>query len=146
MNQIRDILLEQRSKLSADLEPAQQRCLELEKELETRRIQIRNLQEAIRQIDAAMAAIKSEQARQSNPVRPTIIEAVLAVLERAPDGMTARQIMIEINTRNLLGEPLMRHSLSPQLSRLKNRDGRIELRGNRWFRLPDEPTLFVSKS
>jgi hypothetical protein len=57
------------------------------------------------------------------------------------DGMTAMEILAEINTR-YFGGRIVRPSLSPQLSRLKDRDRKIELRGNRWFPLPSEPTLF----
>jgi hypothetical protein len=69
------------------------------------------------------------------------MQAVLAVLEHKPNGMTALEILDEINAKYFNGT-IVRTSLSPQLSRLKNRYEKIELRGNRWYRLPEEPMLF----
>jgi hypothetical protein len=63
------------------------------------------------------------------------------VLKDHPDGMTALEILHEINTRYFAGR-IERTSLSPQLSRLKDRDGKIVLKGNRWLLLPEAPQLF----
>lgn len=71
------------------------------------------------------------------------MEAILAVLDHKPNGMTAQEILEELNEK-YFGGRLMRTSLSPQLSRLKDRDGKIELRGDRWMKLPAQPSLFGS--
>lgn len=142
MNQIRDILLKQRAEFSEKLEPALARCAEIQTELNGQLELVRVIKLSISQIDTALAAIEADETKRENSRRPRIMEVVLEVLENAPLGMTAREIMTEINDRNLLGEPILRHSLSPQLSRLKDRDKKIELRGDKWFRLPDEPLLF----
>ncbi|KGJ65713.1 hypothetical protein BJA5080_08307 [Bradyrhizobium diazoefficiens SEMIA 5080] len=72
------------------------------------------------------------------------MEAVLEVLNHKPNGMTALEILDEINAK-YFGGTIVRTSLSPQLSRLKNRDGKLELRGDRWYRLPEEPELFSDR-
>jgi predicted transcriptional regulator len=145
MNQVRQILLRQREEFSAKLAPTRETCANLQANLNEQLEIARVLQVSIAQIDAAIAAIDADEARRANPVRPKIMEIVLDILEHAPNGMTAREIMTEINTRNLLGESILRQSLSPQLSRLKDRDRKIDLRGDRWVRLPDEPSLFTPK-
>lgn len=73
------------------------------------------------------------------------LEAVLEVLKLNPEGMTALEILAEINRRYFDGK-IVRTSLSPQLSRLKDRDHKIVLRGNRWYSLAEQPTLFTPKS
>ncbi|SEH86626.1 hypothetical protein [Tardiphaga sp. OK245] len=145
MNQIQEILLKQRAEFVELLKPAMKDCVELQMQLDQRREQVRALKTSIEQIDVAVAAIQAGDAKRENAGRPKIMDVVLEILDDAPNGMTAREIMTEINTRNLLGEPIMRHSLSPQLSRLKDRDKKIDLRGDRWVRLPDEPGLFAPK-
>lgn len=63
------------------------------------------------------------------PTKPTIKEAVMQVLLHYPNGLTALEILREVNLRFALG--IVRTSLSPQLSRLK-RDGRIRNAGIVW--------------
>jgi DNA-binding transcriptional ArsR family regulator len=69
------------------------------------------------------------------------MQAILEVLKDKPQGLTARQLLTELNER-YYGGRLARHSLSPQLSRLKDRDKKIEYRDGQWVRLPDQPSLF----
>jgi hypothetical protein len=142
MNQIREMLLMQRTEFTEKLRPTLRECGELQTQLDVKLEQVRVLKLSISQIDTAIAAIDAAEVKRGNSRRPKIMDVVLGILDRAPNGLTAREIMTEINTRNLLGEPILRHSLSPQLSRLKDRDKKIELRGDKWFRLPDEPLLF----
>jgi hypothetical protein len=80
----------------------------------------------------------------SRSAKPTIMQAVLEVLRQHPNGMTALEILEEINNRHFDGT-IVRTSLSPQLSRLKDRDHKIILRGTRWFLAPEEPSLFTQK-
>jgi hypothetical protein len=143
MNQIREMLLKQRAEFVEKLEPTLRECGDLQTQLNVKLEQVHALKLSISQIDRAVAAIDAGEEKRRNSGRPKIMDVVLEILDRAPNGMTAREIMTEINTRNLLGEPILRHSLSPQLSRLKDRDKKIDLRGDKWFRLPDEPGLFA---
>jgi hypothetical protein len=60
----------------------------------------------------------------------TIKERVLTLLEKNPDGLTSGQIHDALRAT---GWPdLARESLSPQLSRLRNRDRRIDLNRGVW--------------
>lgn len=90
-----------------------------------------------------MALLAVDKA-EANTNKPKIMEAVLEVLRDREDGMTALEILAEINTR-YFGGRIARSSLSPQLSRLKDKHGKIDLRGNKWFLLPQQPTLFVDR-
>jgi hypothetical protein len=100
-------------------------------------------------LDARIRALRKERddideflsKREKQPPRITIKEAILATLDHKPDGLTALEILGELNEKYYGGE-LSRTSLSPQLSRLKDRDNKITLRGERWIKLPTEPTLF----
>ena len=79
--------------------------------------------------------------REKQPPRITIKEAILATLDHKPDGLTALEILDELNAKYFNGG-LARTSLSPQLSRLKERDRKITLQGDHWIKLPTQPTLF----
>jgi hypothetical protein len=60
----------------------------------------------------------------------TIKDRVLAVLERNPNGLTSSQILLGLKGTGL---PLLtRESLSPQLSRLRHRDQKIDLNNGIW--------------
>lgn len=61
----------------------------------------------------------------------TIKDMVLEILALCPEGATAQQLLQSIKERFKVD--LRRESLSPQLSRLRGEDGKIELRGKCWF-------------
>jgi hypothetical protein len=67
--------------------------------------------------------------------RRTIKEAVLEILEKKPNGLTAMDILKELKTK--MNMPYARTSLSPQLSRLK-RDGKVRQDGVVWSRITVE--------
>ncbi len=94
----------------------------------------------LKEIERAINALDDEKAKSS---RIKIMDAVLETLSRNPMGMTAKDILAELNAK-YYGGKLRRHSLSPQLSRLKDRDKKIEFRDERWVRLPAQPSLFPS--
>jgi hypothetical protein len=78
-------------------------------------------------------------------VPPTIKQAVLQVLKHEPAGLTALEILAAINSQ-FFEHKILRTSLSPQLSRLKDNDRKVTLRGNRWFSVGnEEPNLFTQK-
>jgi hypothetical protein len=98
--------------------------------------QIAIVRDQIEDIDKALRSMVKAQTK-SQP----IMQAILEVLKDKPQGLTARQLLTELNER-YYGGRLARHSLSPQLSRLKDRDKKIEYRDGQWVRLPDQPSLF----
>jgi predicted nuclease with TOPRIM domain len=138
MSTTRDILLSRKSELVAQLPAMAEKFTELRKTLIDMEAQFGAHQKELEAIDEALKKLAEPEAT-AGPI--TIMQAVLEVLNHKPQGMTALEILDEINEAYFNGT-IVRTSLSPQLSRLKNRDKKIELRGNRWYRLPKEPTLF----
>ena len=72
------------------------------------------------------------------PKQGSIMEGVLQVLKSEPDGLLATEILSRLQSGNF--ENLVRTSLSPQLSRLKDR-GYLEYVNRRW-RIKPEMTLW----
>ena len=68
------------------------------------------------------------------PQEGTIKTHVIAILKEGGSGMTAGQILEKLRIQT--GSTLLRSSLSPQLSRLKQ-EGYLELTGTHWH-LPDQ--------
>ncbi|WP_342738605.1 hypothetical protein [Bradyrhizobium sp. B117] len=124
------------------MQPLYPETARLRKELIEKEGLINEIQDELRQILALLKKLDEDSVKKKPP---TIMEAVLEILRHKPLGMTAQEILAELNEKYFDGK-IARHSLSPQLSRLKDRDKKVELRGNRWFRLPDEPSLFPPKS
>src|ERR1700720_4620003 len=58
--------------------------------------------------------LKQIEAEAAQALKPTIKQAVLEALKHKPEGMTALEILDEINARYFGGE-ILRTSLSPQL-------------------------------
>jgi chromosome segregation ATPase len=135
------MLLARKEELVSKMTPLFAETARLRKNLVEADGKITELQGELKQIALALKALDEAEAKRK-PI--TIMEAVLEILRRQPNGMTAQEILAELNEKYFDGQ-IARHSLSPQLSRLKDRDKKLELRGNRWFRLPDEPTLFAPK-
>lgn len=141
MSNVRDLLLARREEIATKMAPLYEACTRLRKELVQTEGSIVLLQDEMRQVETALKALEDAAAKKRPP---TIMEAVVEILRNRQSGMTAREILNELNAKYFDGK-IARHSLSPQLSRLKDRDGKLELRGDRWFLLPDEPTLFAPK-
>jgi hypothetical protein len=141
MSTVRELLLARKNEIGAQMAPLYEQTARLRRSLIETESSIVLLQNEMKQVETALKAVEDEAARKRPP---TIMEAVVEVLRTKPAGMTAREILNELNEKYFEGK-IQRHSLSPQLSRLKDRDKRLELRGNRWFLLPDEPSLFAPK-
>jgi seryl-tRNA synthetase len=140
MPNVREILAARREELVSKLQPLMEQVRELRETLTTKQNEASKVTLEIQQINSALQAVEETETR----ARPTIKEAVLEVLKDHADGMTALEILDEINARFFAGR-ITRTSLSPQLSRLKDDDKKIELRGNTWFLLPPQPNLFVRR-
>jgi hypothetical protein len=137
MGTVRDLLLTRRNELTVQREPLAADVTRLREQLSVKQSQLLDLTLEIDQIDSALKAVEDTETKS----QLTIKQAVLEVLKDRADGMTALDILAEINTRFFSGR-VTRTSLSPQLSRLKDDDGKIELKGNKWFYLPPQPNLF----
>jgi DNA repair exonuclease SbcCD ATPase subunit len=141
MASVRDMLIARQEELVAKMEPLFPETARLRRELIDAEALITEIQDELRQIVALLKKLDEESTKKRPP---TIMEAVLEILRHKPNGMTAREILGELNAKYFDGK-IARHSLSPQLSRLKDRDKKLELRGDRWFLLPEEPSLFAPK-
>jgi predicted transcriptional regulator len=139
MSNVRELLEARRSAIDAAMLPLyKEHELRREKLIETE-TQLLKLRDERAEIEKLLKSMGEQQAP-----RITIMEAVMATLDHKPEGMTAQEILAEINAKYFAGK-LARHSLSPQLSRLKDREKKIELRGDRWIKLPEQPSLFVRR-
>jgi predicted transcriptional regulator len=139
MSNVRELLEARRAAIDAEMEPLyKEHILRREKLLEIEQ-QLMKLQQERLQVEQLLKSV-------SEPSKPriTIMEAILETLSHKPQGMTAQEILTDLNANYFAGK-LARHSLSPQLSRLKDRDRKIELQGDRWIRLPDQPSLFTRR-
>lgn len=85
--------------------------------------------ENVRALRASLLGEKSSKTPKSER-RTTIKQDILEVLAEFPDGMTALEILEEIKTR--YRPSLLRETLSPQLSRLKNNDKKIVVEQKIW--------------
>jgi hypothetical protein len=135
MSGIREILLRQKEAtdakikaLAETMEVCRKAWMESVSALEAAQMEAKKIALVLKTLD--------EEAAKS--AQPTIMQAVLEVLRHKPNGMTALEILDEINAR-YFGGGIARTSLSPQLSRLKDRDKKITLRDNRWYLLPEQP-------
>lgn len=98
------------------------------------------IKEQIKALRAEMAEIKvarqalsagmTDSTTSRDNASLTIKDMVRAILEAAPKGMTAHDILASIKAD--YGKDIERTSLSPQLSRLKA-DNEVWLEGDRWF-------------
>ncbi|MDF0521580.1 hypothetical protein P0R31_30500 [Bradyrhizobium yuanmingense] len=134
---IRNLLEARRSEIEASLSELVKTRNELWDEFLKLDGKIDQVRSQLEKIDVALSAIDDRASKKT----PTIMQAVIEVLKSKPDGMTAQEILAEIN-KNYFDGTIVRTSLSPQLSRLKDRDKKIDLRGTRWFLLPEQPSLF----
>jgi hypothetical protein len=137
MSTARDLLLNRRSEITGKVAPLIADIARLKETLAVRQRELAAWNAELDQIQSALRAIEETEAKS----RLTIKQAVLEVLKDHPEGMTALEILAQINTRYFGGD-IPRTSLSPQLSRLKDNDQKIELTGNKWFLRPQEPSLF----
>lgn len=137
MSTVRDLLKAQRAEIEAKISPLIKKRDDLWSEVMDVEANITAYRRELQSVDLALKAVDDSVSNRP----PKIMDAVMEVLKDKPEGMTAIEILTEINTRYFDGK-IVRPSLSPQLSRLKDRDKKIEYRNGRWIRLPDQPSLF----
>jgi len=137
MSTVRELLISQQSEIEGKLDPLLEQRNSLWKSVMEVEEAIAKYRQELQKIKIALKAVEEN----ANKTRPTIMQAVMEVLKDKPEGLTAQEILAEINTRYFDGA-IIRPSLSPQLSRLKDRDKKIEYRNGRWIRLPEQPSLF----
>jgi chromosome segregation ATPase len=137
MSKLRDLLLDRRSEISGKVAPLVSDIARLKEALSKKQSELAAWNAELDQIHSALKAVDETETKSQLTIKQAVIEA----LKDHPEGMTALEILAEINTR-YFGGRIIRSSLSPQLSRLKDDDRKIDLRGNKWFLLPEQPSLF----
>jgi predicted glycosyltransferase len=99
------------------------------------REQLSEIDRERREIEKTAKAIGLESARKQDAnhaetQKKTMKEVALEILSTAPKGLTALEILRELNTR--MNTSYERTSLSPQLSRLKQ-EGKVVQDGIAWL-------------
>lgn len=135
MTKLRLFIDDQRSDLQARMQPLSEKCAELRTSLKQTEEALKSLQAEWAELERARNALdvaEAESAVESANPGITIKEAVMHVLSDYPTGLSAREILREINSRYYEGR-LKRESLSPQLTRLQKDDKKLVLRGSLWI-------------
>lgn len=143
MTGLRDFIEKQMASVRGAGEPLIQRREALRIELATIDAKLEKLNAEWRDLEAAAKAI-GEAPAQEEPRKPstgpTIKEAILRVLGENPRGLSAGDLLKEINTRFFDGQ-VKRTSFSPQMSRLKGKDRKIIQHGDLYFRKAESPAF-----
>ena len=121
MAALKDFLSARRKTLTDALAPLLDQRVQLEAKIHKLRKELNEVDQAARAIGIDDRAPELELIAQhrQRPSR-TIKQAVVEILADHPNGLSALDILAKINNRHDLG--IVRTSLSPQLSRLKNEE------------------------
>jgi predicted nucleic acid-binding Zn-ribbon protein len=128
MDGIRQLLEMRRSELRKKAEPLETITADLRTKLAKADSELKVLWKHLADVEKALQAISKERLE----AKISIKDAILRVLEDAPNGATSVEILAALNDRFFDGK-LLRTSMSPQLSRLKKDDHKIRSRGDRYF-------------
>ena len=129
MSGIREYLISCRDEARKKMEPVAATAADLRAQLGAQDAKLRALTKELSDIERALQALGKKEKLETTV---TIKDAILQVLASAPDGMTSTEILTAINDRFFEGT-LLRTSMSPQLTRLKNDDHKIKSRGDKYF-------------
>jgi hypothetical protein len=127
MKSIRDILAERKA------------------EIKTLQAQLKREMQDILAAEAAFPPFSEPQVsvalKRGRGSRTTLKDMIVGVLQEHSNGADSYKILELIKEKYNID--VKRESLSPQLSRLKNDDDLLELRGSDWFLLPQKNTAPV---
>jgi len=127
MKSIRDILAERKAEIKA-----------LQAQLKKEMQDILAAEAAFSPSSEAQVSVALKRGRGS---RTTLKDMIVGVLQEHSSGADSYKILELIKEK--YGIEVKRESLSPQLSRLKNDDNVLELRGSDWFLIPQKNTASV---
>lgn len=124
MKSIRDILAERKA------------------EIKSLQAQLKKEMQDILAAEAALAPSSDSQVpvtlKRGRGSKITLKDMIVGVLQEHSNGADSYKILEMIKEKYSID--VKRESLSPQLSRLKNDDNLLELRGSDWFLLPQKNT------
>jgi hypothetical protein len=126
---LRDFLERRREEIRKKMEPLEAVSESLRAQLSANEIKLQALAKEQSDIEKALRALGKKDASETSV---TIKDAILKILGDAPGGLTPREILAALNERFFDGT-LLRTSMSPQLTRLKNDDRKIRQRGDKYF-------------
>lgn len=112
------------------------RKAEIKKQQAALKIEMQEILTAEAAMGPAIAADVGQPKRSRLSSKITLKDMVKEVLSGRPEGADSFKILDLIKEQ--YGKEVARASLSPQLSRLKNDDKALELRGSNWFLLPEK--------
>lgn len=134
MAKLQDFIAKRAQEIEELLEPLRRQDMELQAKIKTYERELSDLRNAAKAIGIVNRLERPlGVTRKASPPR-TIKEAAVDVLRDYPKGLIALDILAKINERFSLS--LVRTSLSPQLSRLRQ-DGELEYHEGIW-RLPHQ--------
>ncbi|HUZ32162.1 MAG TPA: hypothetical protein VMV19_08700 [Xanthobacteraceae bacterium] len=131
MKNLKDFLAGRRVQIASEIGPLVDERAKLDTKIERLRTELAEIDRAAQAVGLERRKPEGQLIAEHRHTPPmTIKEAVLLILSEHSEGLTALEILAEINARFALG--IVRTSLSPQLSRLKNDDKKIEIYGSTW--------------
>ncbi len=136
---LRDFIERRQKELDAEEAPIVAEIDKLRRSLrmiEVERLELAKALDAIEKIDSSRSSaelLPQPIVRARRAIDGTMKTAVLDILSSHPNGMSAIEILADVN--RILGTNYLRTSLSPQLSRLKSEE-KIILDGNVWKLAP----------
>src|SRR4051794_26167649 len=101
MSTIRELLLKRQEEIEAQMSPLFEETTRLRRSLVETEGKLVDLRNELKQIETALRAVDDEAAKKRPP---TIMEAVVEVLKAKPGGMTAREILKELNEKYFDGK------------------------------------------
>jgi hypothetical protein len=130
MAKLQDFIPERAAELERLLDPLRRQQEEIAEKIRAYESELGELQNAAKAIGIVNRLHKPLGITRKATPPLSIKEAVIEVLRDYPDGLIALDILAKINER--FSMKLVRTSLSPQLSRLKQYDHKIEYDAGVW--------------
>jgi hypothetical protein len=131
MPKLKDFITERATEIEKALEPLRDQLLETQRRIYAYERELADLRNAAKAIGIVNRIERPLGVTRRTAPSPTIKEAVLQILDDFPEGLIALDILAKINDRFSIR--LVRTSLSPQLSRLKQ-EGKIVNHGSTWLK------------
>jgi hypothetical protein len=134
MSKLSDFIPKRARELEELLEPLRHQLYELQEKIRSYEKELNDLHNAAKAIGIVNRIEKPLGVTRRTTPKPTIKEAILDVLQDYPDGLIALDLLPKLNDR--FSWKIVRETLSPQLSRLKQ-DGKLLYRDGVW-KLPSK--------
>lgn len=127
MDEVRDYLEAKLQAARKERGPLEDAAAKMRRELGSTDAKIKQLLKTEADLERAIQALGKRQRMKSEI---TIKDAILLLLADAPQGLTSNELLTALNDRFF--RELERTSMSPQLTRLKNKDRKIRSKGDRY--------------